>query len=372
MTGFSEKFSAIKAKQEEADSKKLEEAKATEAESAREREAVSGELFSRQEKLREEFGQAEQNAREANEVMAEADAFAAQQGENLDPGVASEIVALKAEATEAGQRLEELRTALDSLTTEIQALGVTESVVVDDESKGVEESEPQQEQGVEKSKEESLAELQDALSASETELVNAKDTIETADYQLERYSTLLESQGEDLEGMVRINANRPEELVLVDVEKTKERQSELIENKQRYDSVKNRYDAKIAEFRANNPDLRNMGGQMGEDIIVSREPELQKMREQMKEIDPNNNFGTYASFDLNHYTVGTRHGEAGGMIAGMPKFEGEITRREAYEKISEYLKGKKEEGTAKFEHAQNTSAQLKSQIEELSSESPGS
>ncbi len=121
MAGFGEKLSAIKGKQEAADLKKKQEAEQA-AETARlEREAKRSELSAERDTVTAEFAQAEQTANEAREAIAQADAFAEQQGENLDPEAKAEIDAMKVEAGEAQQKFEELKTRLGGLNAEISA-----------------------------------------------------------------------------------------------------------------------------------------------------------------------------------------------------------------------------------------------------------
>lgn len=121
MAGFEERLSAMKGKQEVADQLKKEQAeKAVEA-AQLEREANRSELAAERDTVMVEFAQAEQTANEAREAIAQADAFAEQQGENLDPEAKAEIDAMKVEAGEAQQKFEELKNRLDGLNTEIFA-----------------------------------------------------------------------------------------------------------------------------------------------------------------------------------------------------------------------------------------------------------
>ena len=121
MAGFSERLSAMKGKQEASEQMKKEQAEKA-AEAARlEREAKRSELSAERDAVTAEFAQAEQTANEAREAIAQADAFAEQQGENLDPEAKAEIDAMKVEAGEAQQKFEELKTKLDGLNTEISA-----------------------------------------------------------------------------------------------------------------------------------------------------------------------------------------------------------------------------------------------------------
>src|SRR3989344_5862449 len=121
MAGFGERLSAMKGKQEASEQMKKEQAEKA-AETARlEREAKRSELSAERDTVTAEFAQAEQTANEAREAIAQADAFAEQQGENLDPEAKAEIDAMKVEAGEAQQKFEELKTRLDGLNAEISA-----------------------------------------------------------------------------------------------------------------------------------------------------------------------------------------------------------------------------------------------------------
>jgi hypothetical protein len=120
MPGFSERLSAMKGKQEAADLKKQEAEKAAEA-ARLEREAKRSELAVERDRVMAEFSQTEQTANEAHEAIAQADAFAAEQGENLDAGAKAEIDAMKVEAGEAQQKFEELKQRIDALNIEISA-----------------------------------------------------------------------------------------------------------------------------------------------------------------------------------------------------------------------------------------------------------
>ncbi len=120
MTGFSERLSAIKAKQEEVDAQRQEEAERATESARSEQESTRIELFSRQEKLMEEFEEAEKTAREANEAVLESDAFAREQGDSLDPAVAEEIASLKAEAVEVVRKFDELKSELERVSEEIR------------------------------------------------------------------------------------------------------------------------------------------------------------------------------------------------------------------------------------------------------------
>ena len=128
MAGFSERLSAMKGKQEASEQMKREQAEKA-AEAARlEREAKRSELSAERDTVMAEFTQAEQTANEAREAIAQADTFATEQGENLDPEAKAEIDAMKVEAGEVQQRFEELETRLDELNTEISAFEGSEEL----------------------------------------------------------------------------------------------------------------------------------------------------------------------------------------------------------------------------------------------------
>ena len=121
MMAFSDRLSAMKEKQGSAEQKKKEEAEKI-AETARlEREAKRSELAAERDAVVAEFSQAEQTANEARDAVAEADAFAQEQGENLDPDAKAEIEAIKGEAAEAQKTFSVLKTRLETLQKEIAA-----------------------------------------------------------------------------------------------------------------------------------------------------------------------------------------------------------------------------------------------------------
>jgi len=121
MAEFQDRLSAIKEKQGAAEQKKKEEAEKV-AEAARlKRETKRSELSAERDTVMAEFAKAEQTANEAREAIAQADAFATEQGENLDPEAKAEIDALKLEAGEAQQKFEEMKNKLNELNAEISA-----------------------------------------------------------------------------------------------------------------------------------------------------------------------------------------------------------------------------------------------------------
>lgn len=119
MPGFADRLAGLKAKQAEVEAKKAAEAA---AEAAREKEARKGELQERRVKVAEEFEAAQKEAQEGEQAVAEADAFAAEQGDALDPGVKSEIEALKAEATQAKEKFAELQARVQEIDAELAKL----------------------------------------------------------------------------------------------------------------------------------------------------------------------------------------------------------------------------------------------------------
>jgi glycerol-3-phosphate cytidylyltransferase-like family protein len=126
MPGFSERLSAMKSKQETADQQKKETEEGAAETAKLERGAKKSELVAERDRVNVEFAQTEQTAIEAREAVAQADAFAAEQGENLDPGAKEEIDAIKMEAEQAQQKFEELKTRLDNLNLEISAFEKSE------------------------------------------------------------------------------------------------------------------------------------------------------------------------------------------------------------------------------------------------------
>lgn len=119
---FGERLSAIKGKQEAVEQEKKEEAEKAAEAAGLEREAKRSELGVERDQVMAEFAQAEQTANEAGEAITQADAFVAEQGENLDMQVRLEIETLRLEAREAQQKFDELKTKLETLNTEIATL----------------------------------------------------------------------------------------------------------------------------------------------------------------------------------------------------------------------------------------------------------
>lgn len=130
---FSEKLAAMRAKQESADSKKKEAAEMAAAETAKqERESKKTELQAERERVSAELTSAEGGAAQAEAAIKEAEAFAAEQGENLDVEAKAEIDSIKAEANEAVQKFEKLKTELARIDTEIGGMEEGGSAEVED------------------------------------------------------------------------------------------------------------------------------------------------------------------------------------------------------------------------------------------------
>ncbi len=120
MAGFADRLAGIKAKQE---TKVAEKSAAEAAErAAREKETKKGELQEQRVKVAEEFEGAQKMAQEGENAVAEADAFANEQGADLDPEVKAEIDALKAEVGEATKKFGELQARIQEIDAEIAAL----------------------------------------------------------------------------------------------------------------------------------------------------------------------------------------------------------------------------------------------------------
>jgi len=125
--GISERLAAMKAKQEAGDTNKAEETAKAEAERAKaEAEAAKaeqlGELQTEREAVMTELSNAEAEAGAADEAIAEAEAFAESQGENLDPQAAAEIDAIKAEAGEAKQKYDGLKAEVARIDSQLEGL----------------------------------------------------------------------------------------------------------------------------------------------------------------------------------------------------------------------------------------------------------
>ncbi len=129
-----ERLAAMRAKQEAGDSRKAEAA----AEQAKAEER--GELQAEREAVEAELMKVEARAAEASEAIAEAEAFAKEMGENLDPEAAAEIDAIKTEATEATQKFEALQVEVVRIDAEIKALEEDEDIEVAEESEETEEA----------------------------------------------------------------------------------------------------------------------------------------------------------------------------------------------------------------------------------------
>jgi|GEM_PF-4373930 len=120
---FQKRLEAMKGKQEAGDKKKQEEETKKAEEAARlEREGKRSELAGERDRIAAELPPAEKAATEAQVAIAQADAFAAEQGDNLDPEAKAEIDALKAEAGEAEQKFDTLKTQLETITAQIASL----------------------------------------------------------------------------------------------------------------------------------------------------------------------------------------------------------------------------------------------------------
>jgi chromosome segregation ATPase len=120
MPSFSDRLLAIKVKQEVSDLKKKEEAEKAQDTVRLELEAKRSELSVERDAVMVEFAEAEKTANEAKEAIAQADVFAEQQGENLDPKAKAEIDAMKGEAGEAQRKFQELELKLKTLKEEIE------------------------------------------------------------------------------------------------------------------------------------------------------------------------------------------------------------------------------------------------------------
>ncbi|MFA5796396.1 MAG: hypothetical protein WC885_04515 [Candidatus Shapirobacteria bacterium] len=189
MAGFSERLSAMKGKQEASEQMKKEQAEKA-AEAARlEHETKRSELSAERDTVMAEFTQAEQTANEAREAIAQADAFAEQQGENLDPEAKAEIDAMKVEAGEVQQKFEGLKIRLDGLNTEISAFeGSEESQETSAEATG----EVVQEEIVEQTSEQTTSEVVEPMIDQETPVETAEQNQEDKSQEIE--GLLKESQ----------------------------------------------------------------------------------------------------------------------------------------------------------------------------------
>ncbi|MFZ5365349.1 MAG: hypothetical protein ACOZBH_04120 [Patescibacteria group bacterium] len=111
-----ERLAAMKAKQEAADIKKKKEAETAKA------EVEKSKLQVERESMLAEMAQAEEAARQAKAALTEAEAFAAEQGENIDPEVKAEIVAIKKEAAEIIEKFENLKAEITQIDQKIAVL----------------------------------------------------------------------------------------------------------------------------------------------------------------------------------------------------------------------------------------------------------
>lgn len=123
MAGFGDRLASMKKAQEEAEKSKQEKAAAEAAEAAaQEREAKMDALSKRRESIGAELEQATAEASEASEAVADAEAFAAEAGEDLDPGAKAEFDALKQEAGEVIAKFEAMKTEIAEIDAEIASL----------------------------------------------------------------------------------------------------------------------------------------------------------------------------------------------------------------------------------------------------------
>lgn len=111
----------MKAKQEAGDVKKSSEKAASEAEAKREG------LTQERESVMAAFEQTQVTATEVLAAVSQAEAFASEQGENLDPEAKAEIDAIRNEAAEVMQKFEALKADLARIDNELAALGSTEA-----------------------------------------------------------------------------------------------------------------------------------------------------------------------------------------------------------------------------------------------------
>ncbi|MBU1032527.1 hypothetical protein KJ937_01170 [Patescibacteria group bacterium] len=118
MPNFSERLSAMKAKQESGEARKKAEQPLSE------REARRRELSEEREAVQAELSTAEQAAADANDAIDQAEAFAAEQGENLDSEAKAEIDAIKLEASDAIKSLESLKAEAARIDQELEGLAV--------------------------------------------------------------------------------------------------------------------------------------------------------------------------------------------------------------------------------------------------------
>jgi len=123
MPTFEERIAAMKNAQSVGERKKQEEAEKAAAEAATsERETKRGELAGERESVAAELILAEQAADQAKDALVQAEAFAAEQGENLDDAAKAEIDTIKEEAAEAHRTFDEIKARLEKIDVEIQTL----------------------------------------------------------------------------------------------------------------------------------------------------------------------------------------------------------------------------------------------------------
>ncbi|MBT6254096.1 hypothetical protein HOI83_02595 [Candidatus Uhrbacteria bacterium] len=131
--GFKDRLAGMRSKQEAGDSNKAAEAAAEKAREQAESAAAEvaerrGELDAERESAMAAFESANEEADGAEGAIAEAEAFAAEMGENLDPEAAAEIDAIKAEAGELLDALEQAKAELERINVELASLDSGEGV----------------------------------------------------------------------------------------------------------------------------------------------------------------------------------------------------------------------------------------------------
>lgn len=125
-----DRLMAMKEKQTSAEQARIEaEQKAAAEKASAERETKRGELSAERERVGAELQGAEQEASAADSAIAEADAFATEQGENLAPEAKAEIDAIKVEAGEAKKKFETLKVEFSRIEAELQGLEVPAEAV---------------------------------------------------------------------------------------------------------------------------------------------------------------------------------------------------------------------------------------------------
>lgn len=382
MSGFAEKLAAIKAKQEGVNEKK-DQAEAAAAEALRaEREGAHKELLSQQETLQQEFGNAEKKAREAGEVMSQADAFVAEQGANLDPEVVAELAALKSEAEEAASEMQSAKEALEAVSARLltflegstedkegtepaeageekAATGTQETVALEETQEATkpaageedpEEVETKAEQGNERTKAEEIAELEEQLASAEADLSNQERGLDAANNGIKQIETMLASFDEaTLSAPVRLRESEKVQGLfrIEDVNATQELQLKLAELKDRYNEIT----FQIREnFRTRKVD----------NALVEKRNSLVT---QINEV-PKGTYNSPAGINaIDKYSVAKPFIAPTNMTGSMPVFEGELPRNEAYAQLTEHLKRKAEEYSKNALLAKEKVADIRKKIE---------